>query len=286
MKPRAALVALSLVAVIGLALGAQSVPASTAGYTARVTNSTNTAATSAYLTCAAATNATAERAAAIFVFPLNENTVSALLGANDQSGHANGSYRGAVTTNTTAPLACPRDAGGAWVLNGTSNYVQSPTQLVNPTTFSAEVWFKTSVASGKLIGFGNGTPLIASTSSQFDRHIYLSTTGQLIFGTYNGGTQVITSPLSYTDNVWHHVVATMSPSAGMILYVDGLQVIAGPTFKTPENTTGYWRAGYDNLGGWPSAGSNAYFTGQLRWAAAYSIALTPAQVMTHYLAGK
>ncbi|MBN9239905.1 MAG: signal peptidase I [Micrococcales bacterium 70-64] len=283
MRPRAALVAVSILALAGVALGAQAVPSSSAAYLARVTNSINTTATAPYFTCAGATNATAERAGAIFVFPLNENGISYLLGATDQSGHANGTYRGAFATSTTTPLACPRDAGGAYVLNGSSSYVTSPTQLANPTTFSAEVWFKTTVASGKLIGFGNSNN---GTSSQFDRHIYLSTTGQLVFGVYNGGTNVITSPLAYTNGAWHHVVATMSPSAGMSLYVDGALVASSATFTVPENTTGYWRVGYDSLSGWPSTGTNYYFTGQMRWAAAYSIALTPAQVAAHYNAGR
>lgn len=283
MRPRAVLVALSLLAAAGLALAAQAVPPSSAAYTARVANSTNTTATSAYLTCASATNAAAERAGAVFVFPLNEGVVN--LGvAVDQSGKANGTYRGAFATNTTAPLACPRDTGGAYVLNGSSSYVTSPTQLTNPTTFSVEVWFKTSVAGGKLIGFGNGTG--ANTSSQYDRHVYLNTAGQLVFGTYNGVTNVVTSPLAYNDNSWHHMVATMSPSTGMRLYVDGALVASNASYTVPENTTGFWRVGYDNINAWPNQPSNYYFTGQMRWAAAYSILLTPAQVTTHYLAGR
>ena len=285
MKPRALLVGVTLVALAGIALGAQAVPSSSAAYIARVTNPTNTVSTAANFTCAGATNVAAERAGAIFVYPLNENGLSYLLGATDQSGHAVGAYRGGFATSTTTPLACPRDQGGAYVLNGTSSYVSNPTQLVNPTTFSVEVWFKSTVASGKLIGFGNGTPLLPSTSTQFDRHVYFATSGQLVFGVNNGTIKTITSPLAYNDGLWHHLVASLS-SAGMVLYVDGAPVAADPAVTTAANTTGYWRVGYDSLAGWPGTGANYYFTGQMRWAAVYSIALTQAQVTNHYLAGR
>ena len=36
----------------------------------------------------------------------------------------------------------------------------------------------------------------------------MDTTGKLNFGTYNGATNVITSPAAYNDNNWHHAVVT------------------------------------------------------------------------------
>jgi hypothetical protein len=43
------------------------------------------------------------------------------------------------------------------------------------------------------------------------------------FGTNpSGAAQTISSPGPLDDGVWHHLVATLSPS-GMVLYVDGLQ---------------------------------------------------------------
>lgn len=283
MKPRTVLVAVSLLAVVGLALGAQAVPASSAAYLSSIRNTANTTATAPYFTCAGATNATAERAAAYFVYPLNETFT--LLGANDQSGHLfnNGAYSGGFATSTATPIACPRDTGGAYVLNGSSSFVTSPSQVTNPQTFSVEVWFKTTVASGKLIGLGSSQ---TGLSPNYDRHIYFTTAGKLNFGV-NGtaGVSVITSPLSYNDGLWHHAVATLS-GAGAVLYVDGQSVIANPALTSAQVFNGYWRIGYDQQTGWPNPGANAYFTGQMRWAAAYNVALTPAQVTAHYLAGR
>ena len=63
----------------------------------------------------------------------------------------------------------------------------------------------------------------SGSSGSYDRHIYLSNSGQVVFGTYPGYTATITSPNSYNNNVWHHVLATQS-GEGMKLYVDGALV--------------------------------------------------------------
>ncbi len=186
-----------------------------------------------------------------------------------------------MTSDTTSSRACSRDTGGAYVLDG-SDSVTNALQAQGPATFSTEVWFKTTVKGGKLIGFGNSQ---AGSSSAYDRHTYVSTTGQLSFGTYNGGYQTITSSANVADGAWHHVVATMSPSTGMTLYLDGARVAQNTGFTAPESNSGYWRIGYDNTSGWPNAGS-AYFVGSMRFAAVYKTALTATQVQHHYNAGR
>lgn len=204
--------------------------------------------------------------------------------AADFSGHnAAGTYQGSMLSSATpANAGCPRDTGGAYLLNGSTSYVSTPTQIANPTTFSVEIWFKSTVPSGKLIGFGNAQ---TGSSGNYDRHLYFSTTGQIIFGVYSGVYHTITSPAAYTDGNWHQAVASLS-AAGMILYMDGRQVAADPTTTTAQNYSGYWRIGYDNINGWPTTGTNYYFTGNLRFAAVYTIALTASQVATDYNAGK
>ncbi|CAN00085.1 hypothetical protein DOU17_01205 [Clavibacter michiganensis subsp. michiganensis] len=77
----------------------------------------------------------------------------------------------------------------------------------------------------------------------------------------------------------------MSPTAGMTLWLDGRQVAANTSFRAAENTTGWWRIGYDNLDTWPAAG-NRYFTGSMRYAAVYSTTLTATQIQNHYNAGR
>ncbi|MFJ7289734.1 LamG domain-containing protein [Curtobacterium sp. NPDC098951] len=272
-----ALVLVLAVAVVGLA----NVFAPTrSAFSAVVANSGNSAATAPYFTCSAAVGA--DTANALFAYRLGE--ASGATTAADWSGKGlNGTYQGAMTASTPSPNACPRDTGSSYVLNGSTSFVSTPRSYANPTTFSEEVWFRTTVAGGMLVGFGSNQ---SATSGQHDRQIYINTTGQLVFGTYNGTTQVVTSPKAYTDGAWHHVVATMSASTGMRLYADGALVASNTAFTAPENYTGYFRIGYDTVSGWPGQPSNFAFTGSMRYAAVYSTVLSATQVANHAAAGR
>jgi hypothetical protein len=272
-----ALVLVLAVAAVGLA----NVLAPTrSAFSAVVANTGNSAATAPYFTCSAAVDADTQ--AALFAYRLGEASGSTT--AVDWSGKGvNGTYQGSMTATTPNPNACPRDTGTSYVLNGSTSFVSTPRSYANPTTFSEEVWFRTTVAGGMLVGFGSNP---VATSGQHDRQIYLNTAGQLVFGTYNGTTQVVTSPKAYTDGAWHHVVATMSAATGMRLYADGALVASNAAFTTPENYTGYFRVGYDTVSGWPGQPSNFAFTGSMRYAAVYSSVLSATQVANHAAAGR
>ncbi len=273
------LVALVLVLALVALVFAVGSPPTRSAFSAKVTNSGNTAATATYFTCTGAIGA--DTTNAVFAYRLTE--ASNATTAADWSGKgANGTYQGAMTATTPSPNACPRDPGSSYQLNGSTSFVSTPASVRNPTTFSEEVWFRTTVAGGLLIGFGSNQ---VATSGQHDRQVYLNTSGQLVFGTYSGTTQVVTSPKAYNDGAWHHVVATMSASTGMRLYADGTLVASNAAFTAPENYTGYWRIGYDTISGWPGAPANYSFTGSMRYAAVYSTVLTQAQVTAHAAAG-
>ncbi|GAA4265672.1 LamG domain-containing protein [Frondihabitans peucedani] len=272
--------AIAAIAVGALAVVAAVVPGSSAAYVARIANSTDTAATAPFFTCAAAL--ANDKSAALFTLPLNEASNSTTAVDSD-SGAYPGTYRGTMTTSTTTPLACSRDTGGAYVLNGTSSYVSTATSFANPQTFSEEVWFKTTVAGGKLMGFGSSQ---TGSSGSYDRHLYINTSGQLVFGTYNAATKTIVTSTPVTDGTWHQAVATFSGSTGMALYLDGALVAQNTTYTVAQNFTGFWRVGYDAIASWPGAPTNAYFTGSLRFASVYTTVLTAAQVQNHYNAGR
>ncbi len=270
--------ALLVVALAVVVLLNQFAPTRSA-FGATVTDTTNTAGTAPYFTCGAA--ALADASGALFAYDLDE--AAGAKTAADSSGKGNaGTYQGAMAT-TANPTACSRDGGPAYTLNGSTSFVSTPRAYANPTTFSEEVWFRTTVAGGLLIGFGSNQ---VATSGQHDRQIYVNTAGQLVFGAYNGTTQVVTSPRAVTDGAWHHVVATMSPTNGMRLYLDGTLVASNTAFKAPENYTGYFRIGYDTISGWPGAPSREYFTGSMRYAAVYSTELSATQVANHNAAGR
>lgn len=160
----------------------------------------------------------------------------------------------------------------------TSGVVASSVQFDNPTTYSTEIWFNTTTnQGGKLTGFGRQQ---SGTSSSYDRHVYMQDDGRLVFGTWTGQTNTITTPLSYNDGAWHQVVAAQS-SAGMKLYVDGQLVGTNPQTGA-ESYPGYWRAGGDTT--WGS--SSPWFDGLLDEFAVYDKALAASTVLAHYDLGK
>ena len=185
-----------------------------------------------------------------------------------------------------AENAVAGEPGKSIGFNGTS-YALNGALAEGPTTYSIETWVKTSSnRGGKIIGYGNGLPRTDNNSrrnsSSYDRQIYMTNDGRLIFGTYTNSAVVVTSSTSYNDDAWHHVVATQG-SNGMRLYVDG--VLVGKNGNTAaQSYQGSWRVGGDNLSGWPNRPSSDFFTGLLDETAVYPKVLTPAQVANHYAA--
>ena len=272
----AAVMAVILLATV--CLSTQATTSTQAAYTSKITNTLDNAATASFFKCTDAVAQDDSTTATYFAYKLSDAGTTA---ADFSPVGANGTYQGTKGTSTATPIACSRDGGAAYVLNGTNAFITTPTQVTNPQVFSIEVWFKTTVAGGKLIGFGNQQ---STSSGSYDRHLYIGSDGKVYFGVYNSGVKSAASPLTYTDGNWHQAVATMS-AAGMVLYMDGVQV-ATNTNTVAETNTGYWRIGWDNLGGWTATPSNYYFTGSMRYASAWKIALTAAQVKQHWAAGQ
>lgn len=187
---------------------------------------------------------------------------------------ANGTYSGGVTYGAPGAVAGTSDT--AVTFDGLTGTIGSNQQVTNPTVYSEELWFKTTTThGGKLIGFGNQQ---FGLSTNYDRHVYMVNSGQLVFGTWTGQTNTATSPDSYNDGKWHYMVATQGPD-GMSLYVDGQLVATNPQTQA-QPYTGYWRVGGDSDWG----GDSPYFAGSIDEAAVYSHELTPSQVVAHFQA--
>lgn len=269
---------LTLAAVIACGLSLTIAPTGGA-FTSKITNSQDTAGTASYFTCTRAYLANTPSSALALNDPSNSGNA-----ANFGTGGTPGLYRGAMSTSTATPMACPRDPGGAYVLDGSTSYLGSTATAptAGPQVFTIEIWFKTTIGGGRIAGFGNAR---TGASTTVDRHLYLTNAGQVVFGVFSGSVKTIQSPNSYLDGRWHHVVATLS-TAGMRLYLDGTQVAQDTATTTARTMTGYWRLGYDNLTGWgPTVPTNFYYTGQLRFAALYATAITATDVAAHYRAG-
>ncbi len=198
--------------------------------------------------------------------------------AADASGNGHtGSYQNGPTLGQSGAIV--NDTNKAVRLDGVNDFVTSSSSYTNPQSFSVELWFKTtSTAGGKLIGFGNSQ---TGTSGNYDRHVYMTSTGKLVFGVWVvDHPETITSPSSYNNDSYHHMVATLSGN-GMALYVDGALVGTNPT-SSAQSYNGFWRVGGDNLAGWPNRPTSNFFNGTVDEAAVYTSALTADDVATHF----
>lgn len=198
------------------------------------------------------------------------------------AGGAPGNVGSGVTRGATG--AIPADSDRASTFNGTSSGLAwSPAGILPPTIYSTEAWFRTTTTrGGKIFGFGSA---FNGASGSYDRHVYMQNNGRLVFGIYNGATQTVTSPQSYNNGQWHHVVATFGDS-GMKLYVDGALVGTKADTWNTQLYSGYWRVGGDNLGGWPNRPTSDYFAGDIDEVAIYGTELSATRVAAHNLIGR
>lgn len=196
---------------------------------------------------------------------------------------ANGTFGGGVAFAAAGPV-CGGGNNRAVTLDGISGSIWTSQAVSNPQTFTAQIRFSTrTVGGGKLIGFGNGASGAGSTS--YDRHIYMTNTGQLAFGVYGGATRTVASPRAYNDGRWHLATATFSSGTGIALYVDGQLVARDATATVAENYAGYWRIGHDTLTGWPAAPTSAHFNGSLAHASVFPTVRSATEIGDHYFAG-
>lgn len=196
----------------------------------------------------------------------------------DYAGGQNLTGEAGVTAGGTGAIAGDADAAAAF--SGTETGVaDTSTPITGPNTFTAEVWVKTTTTNGgKILGFGGST---SGQSSSYDRHVYMTNGGQLVFGAYPGAVRTVRSTKAYNDGEWHHVVAQLS-SAGMALFVDGLKVGGDPSTTSAEGYSGYWRVGGDNLNAWPDQPTSSFINGTIDDVAIYPTAISAAQIRDHY----
>ncbi len=265
------------VCLAGAALGSGEVSTTLARFTDPATAASGTFASARFFSCDAAVDGVSNP---YLYWKLDETTGST---AGDSSGNNRPGLLGGSFTSTAAK-ACASDTGRAMTFNGSSSYIGQPTNraaIAGPNTFTLSIWFRTTTSTGgKLLGFGNAR---TGQSTQYDRHLFMTNSGKIVFGVYPNTVEIVTSPQSYNDNTWHQAVASLS-GAGMRLYVDGGLVASDPSVTTAENYSGYWRVGYDNVNSWTTQPSSFFFAGTLDEVAVYTTALTAVDVSAMYLA--
>ncbi|WP_313408297.1 PKD domain-containing protein [Aeromicrobium sp.] len=200
----------------------------------------------------------------------------------DSDGSYLGNYTlgrpGAVPGNAALQLGRAVPGGIFGIGAKAGGNVVSKNAFTNPQVFSQSVWIRTTDTSGGRI-FGFGSSANGSTSSNYDRHLYMLDDGRVRFGVYNGSTVTIDSAAALNDGQWHHVVSTFG-SGGMRLYVDGVLNSSDPN-TSAENYTGYWKLGGDTTWG---GNSQVYFNGDVDEAAVFSSQLPAQTVRAHFLA--
>src|SRR5262249_5683416 len=78
-----------------------------------------------------------------------------------------------------ATFFTPGAAGMALHFGRVFNYVYTTASYVSPLEFTLALWFKTPSTSVGLIGFGDYQ---GDSGQNSDRHIYLNSAGQVVFG--------------------------------------------------------------------------------------------------------
>ncbi|MBO0896437.1 CBM96 family carbohydrate-binding protein [Arthrobacter sunyaminii] len=186
----------------------------------------------------------------------------------------------------------------AGLFDGVDDQVSGQQRYPAPTTFSAEVWFKTdTVKGGQIMGFASGQPDRKGTRNStgtVDRHLYMTTTGALVYAVLDDANErvAVTTAGTFNNNAWHHAVVTQTP-AGATLYVDGKAVGSSRT-AAAQTYIGSWRVGGDSLPavaanptipGFPARTVPNYFAGAIDEFSAYPTALSAGQVEQHFTAG-
>jgi hypothetical protein len=194
----------------------------------------------------------------------------------DTSGQGNNAtIQGGVTSTNGRDGS----ASNGLLFNGTTGFLSTTNTLNSPQDYSSNVWFKTSSTGGVLIAFTNSQT--SSTPSNFDRILWIDTTGHANFGVYIGSVHYITSVGTFNNGNWHMATATMSSTLGMGLYIDGVSV-ATDANTVSQTYAGWWRIGEsNNTGGWPGT-MNKFFTGTIDDVKIYSTALNSVQVAELY----
>jgi Concanavalin A-like lectin/glucanases superfamily/Immunoglobulin domain/Carboxypeptidase regulatory-like domain/Immunoglobulin I-set domain len=170
--------------------------------------------------------------------------------------------------------------GQAFSFDGFSGYVSTSLLVTNPQSFSLSLWFRTATTQGGvLLGFAGSQ---VGTPSNYDRHLYMDNAGAIHFGVWTGAAQVLNSANGYNDNNWHQVVASLSPSTGISLFVDGVLAEKNPAVTDAYVYNGWWRIGENNLNSWPFLPSSYYFNGQIEDAAIFNRPLSSNEVVELY----
>jgi hypothetical protein len=118
----------------------------------------------------------------------------------------------------------------------------SNTENINLNSFTISLWFNTNMyPTEETFLLNKGIKGIDSNGKNLNFGLYFAQTQQISggFETSSGDDYIITSPKSYNDGNWHHIVLTFNDLSNTLkLYIDGIEVansIINPEVK-PDTT--------------------------------------------------
>jgi len=204
-------------------------------------------------------------------WPLNETNGPT---AYDLVGGYNGTYVGGVTlANPGVPSLGFSSPSYSALFDGTSAYVDvpgGPFNLTNAITVVA--WIKVPAISHFSGVLGHGDSSWRMSVNPFGDPA----------GNDGGDGGDATSPTSILGDNWHMLAYTCTGptnvSGNGSFYVDGLPVASDTVTAVAANTMDVW------IGGSPDYGTTRLMQGSIAHAAAFTNALSPAQVLTLYQA--
>jgi hypothetical protein len=194
-----------------------------------------------------------------------------LTAADSVTGGANapGTISGGVTLGQAGPLA---DGSTAMLFNGTTGKVQTAVTIPLAPPFTLEAWVKGtwSIDSGLVSntaggdGTGDFVMLAVRTGGQ----------GRLYFEYSGGGNISLETARVFNNNQWHHVVGVCRATRSD-LFVDSTSDGDVATASLTGSTNKPIAIG-------TSVKYTQFLAGAIAEVAIYPLALTPAQIATHY----
>jgi hypothetical protein len=184
---------------------------------------------------------------------------------NPQDPLSNIGSANSISLNASGPLLGYPSSAAFTGVNGLSETTSSSSL----SSFSVDIWFQTTSNQGGILAeFTNKQK--PGSASQYDRAIWITDQGDLVFGTASGSPTTPTyaelatpTNVSYNDGRWHLAVVTIG-SSGATISVDGALVASttpAPALESPYN--GYWAIGGGVTTGWNNVPENNAFNGNI-----------------------
>ncbi|KQU67656.1 hypothetical protein ASC58_14135 [Phycicoccus sp. Root101] len=200
---------------------------------------------------------------------------------NDAVGGGNGTSTGI----TFGSVGAVTDDSAISSPGGATSKLWTSFNEAHPGEVTVQAWMKTtSVAGGRIIGFGNSqTGTSAATTN--DLVLYVNSANKLAFAQtgIGGAVRAVASNRTVNDGQWHLVSATAG-SSGISLFVDGRRVGRDQAPVVMTGFTGYWRLLADQTTGLPNRPTNAGLAGSFDEVTVFPTELSQAQIQAQYVA--